>query len=117
MNLRSFKQKRDTSKLTVVLKENTWLSRYTTFGMKMDFGWGNGYVDLPKDHPMWGKHYDDIPVEVHGGLTYSEKTPDGMWRVGFDTAHLGDTFKKWPRSKVEEEANRLAKQLEDMICD
>ena len=33
----------------------------------MDFGWGNGYVVIPEGHPMHGKHYDDIPVEVHPG--------------------------------------------------
>lgn len=58
-------------------------------------GWGNGYIGLPKDHPWYGKHYDDIDVDVHGGLTYSEDhkpkhEPDGLWWIGFDTGHYQD---------------------------
>ncbi len=48
-----------------------------------------GYVILNKDNKYFGKHYDEIPVEVHGGLTYSEEE-DGDWVVGFDCAHYGD---------------------------
>lgn len=50
-------------------------------------GMFNGYVRLPEDHP--GRHgtYDQIDVDVHGGLTYGPD-PDG-W-VGFDTGHFGD---------------------------
>jgi len=33
----------------------------------------NGYVALPKGHPCYGKGYDNIDVEVHGGLTFSER--------------------------------------------
>lgn len=61
-----------------------------------------GYVALPKSHPYYGKNYDDIPIEVHGGLTYaracqgkichvpSEGESDDVWWVGFDCAHAGD---------------------------
>jgi hypothetical protein len=31
-----------------------------------------GYVSVPAEHPMFGKHYDDVEVTVHGGLTYAE---------------------------------------------
>ena len=56
-----------------------------------------GYVGLPKEHPDYGKHYDDIDVEVHGGLTfagYGTKIPGGpddrLWYVGFDCMHAYD---------------------------
>lgn len=54
-----------------------------------------GYVFLPKGHKLYGKHYDDVDVEVHGGLTFSEeathkKTEQKFWVFGFDTAHAGD---------------------------
>lgn len=52
-------------------------------------GYWSGYVDLPSGHPCYGKHYDEIDVKVHGGLTYSDKV-EGAWRVGFDCAHAGD---------------------------
>lgn len=47
----------------------------------------NGYVQLPTGHPWAHLGYDDMPVEVHGGLTYAE----GRW-IGFDTAHSGDVW-------------------------
>jgi hypothetical protein len=63
-----------------------------------------GYVGVAKDHPSYGKGYDDVDVEVHGGLTYAEacdEVQDGVchlpegaddvrWWFGFDCAHLGD---------------------------
>jgi len=55
-----------------------------------------GYVGVPKDHPLFGKNYNDVGADVHGGLTYSSeeigKYPvesDLHW-FGYDCAHLGD---------------------------
>ena len=63
-----------------------------------------GYVAVPPGHPAHGKGYDDVDVEVHGGLTYAsmcrEDTPichvpepgepaDVYW-LGFDCAHAWD---------------------------
>ena len=48
-----------------------------------------GYVILTKDNKFYGKHYDDIPVQVHGGLTFSDFY-EGDWMIGFDCAHHGD---------------------------
>ncbi len=103
-------------KLKTIIIENTWLPG-------MDHGWGNGYVLLPKDHHLHGKHYNDIDVEVHHGLTFAElvdehlvngwKSPDltkediGGWLVGFDTAHYQDTSENWPKEEVQAE-NRQA---------
>lgn len=91
-------------------------------------GWGNGYVLIPEGHPMHGKYYDDIPVSVHGGLTYSELVDDriiklfnlseedrGFWMVGFDTAHYGDSLVTWPKEMVQVEADNLKKQLEELL--
>src|SRR5438309_4447716 len=64
----------------------------------------NGYVAIPKDHPLFGKDYSqsvcDHPgcykhsieslINVHGGITYSGKDEDGFWWFGFDTAHSSD---------------------------
>jgi len=30
-----------------------------------------GYVGVGPDHPLHGVQYDDVDVDVHGGLTYS----------------------------------------------
>jgi len=54
-----------------------------------------GYVGLPKWHPCYGRLYNDIDIEVHGGLTFSEQG-DGerqdkdLWWLGFDCAHAWD---------------------------
>lgn len=80
-------------------------------------GWWCGYVDLPESHPLHGKHYREIvgswAVSVHGGLTYTEATDDGAWRLGFDTAHHGDTPDEWTLEATMEETKRLADQLID----
>jgi len=54
-----------------------------------------GYVGLPKWHPYYSKTYNDIDVDVHGGLTYAsegdgEYLPKGLWWIGFDCAHARD---------------------------
>ena len=48
-----------------------------------------GYVHLTPDSDYFGYEYDHIPVDCHGGLTYSSDH-DGEWVIGFDCAHLGD---------------------------
>lgn len=82
-----------------------------------------GYVGVPEGHPYFGKSYDDVPVDAHGGLTYSEKCaghichvpkpgmPDVVWWLGFDCAHSGDytpsngrywgTGYPWPSEKYD----------------
>ena len=111
------------------IRENTWIDR-----RYIDVGWGNGYVLIPPNHPYYEKHYDDIPVYVHGGLTFSEKLSNlnhdnwlelfemlekendntDYWVVGFDTAHAGDSIHNWTKEAVKNETQRLAKQLSDV---
>lgn len=109
--------------MKTILRPITWLQG-------TDTGWGNGYVLLPKEHPYHGKHYDEIPVTVHGGLTFanevteesvnSDWSPDlnkediGKWMVGFDTAHWSDTLETCPKEYVEKETNDLLAQLESL---
>jgi hypothetical protein len=56
-----------------------------------------GYVRIPPGHPWHGKFYDDVPADVHGGLTFAEADTacgkggeDNAWWLGFDCAHAGD---------------------------
>lgn len=60
-------------------------------------GYRCGYLRVTLGHPWFGKDYNDIDVDVHGGLTFSERgkactTHDGKdeWWVGFDCAHAFD---------------------------
>lgn len=56
------------------------------------------YVELPENNQYYGKDYDNIPIECHGGLTYSAygllptshpEYKNGYW-VGWDYAHYMD---------------------------
>jgi len=53
-----------------------------------------GYVGIPLDHPLAGHGYDDLPIEAHGGLTFSstprDSWPEGYYWYGWDYAHSGD---------------------------
>lgn len=54
-----------------------------------------GYVRVPPNHPAFQKPYDDVDVNVHGGLTFADLEPcaheDGQgWWLGFDCAHYND---------------------------
>ena len=40
----------------------------------------NGYVGVPKTHPFWGKHYDNVNVQIHGGLTFANEGVEG-WNI------------------------------------
>lgn len=69
--------------------------------------------------------YDSIPVEVHGGLTFSSRAEDcktwaeipiecrkDFWIIGFDRMHAGDNMITCPYEYVVNEAMALAVQLE-----
>lgn len=87
-------------------------------------GWGNGYVVLPPGHPWHGVDYDEINVDVHGGLTFSraannlswaEIEPDWLdgWVIGWDTAHFDDSLEEWPKERVIEQTLYLLQQCEN----
>jgi len=104
----------------------------------LDFGWGNGYVLLPFKHPFYNVHYDDIDINIHGGLTYSNKfdssnflkwienlkidgdvtidnfkTFENYWMIGFDTSHYGDDINSCPKYYVMNEVENLLDQCID----
>ena len=68
--------------------------RCAIVGRKM--GHRCGYIGLPKEHKYYGKDYNDIDVDIHGGWTYSNNSNDypvesnGLWWIGFDCAHWDD---------------------------
>jgi hypothetical protein len=105
------------------VRENTFLTR----GVYMDFGWGNGYVCIPPNHPLHGVDYSNFPdLECNGGLTFSEhaskltnwkelpKDCKDCWIVGFDTAHSWDRLSAWPKESVEFHTKKLAEQIEGL---
>lgn len=61
----------------------------------LDYGWGNGYVDLLEGHPLWDieEMVTSLPVSAPGGITgswYDERGGVKVWRIGFDTLHAWD---------------------------
>ena len=100
------------------------------FLYKHSMGHINGYVKLPEGHKWLGLDYDDIPVEVHGGLTFGGS---GSSFIGFDTAHAHDYWpnstyeytslfrhdkhsrREWTQALVAEETKRLARQVADNV--
>lgn len=94
--------------ITSFVKTNGWRSDADSRG------WGNGYVVIPKTSPLFGIPYDDISVNVHGGLTFGEISDEtGNWIIGFDTSHAGDTRITCTKQYVEEETERLRVHIEN----
>lgn len=70
--------------------------------LRNDMGNLCGYVGVGPDHPFYGKDYEEIDADVHGGLTYCGTcrppichvpkpgmTDDVFW-FGFDCGHFRD---------------------------
>jgi hypothetical protein len=66
-----------------------------------------GYVGVSPGHWAYGKDYEDVPADAHGGLTFAGKCQPGgedsgvchvveggeedrVWWLGFDCIHSGD---------------------------
>jgi len=117
------------------LQIESTLTKIPIYQRIFDFGWGNGYVLLPHNHPFYGKHYDDIGVVAHGGLTFSDylmlnhflewigdrefdgdvtlenyKKFDKWWMIGFDTAHAGDDSYVCSKEFVINETHEMIEQ-------
>lgn len=96
--------------LPIKLLEDTWSPSYGPSDI-IGHGWGNGYVKLVEGHSWYGMDYENIPVSIHGGLTFSRLLDNennnkgfdsGFW-IGFDTSHFGDNLSEWPEYKVWDE--------------
>lgn len=85
------------------------------------YGAVNGYVKIPAGHHWHGLDYDEIDVEVHGGLTYGGG--QSGW-IGFDCLHCGDFWpgsarygdslpsdREWTAEMVAEETRSLARKV------
>jgi hypothetical protein len=113
-------------------KQWTTSAGYEAEVLAMPMGHRCGYVTVPDGHPCEGKDYDELDVEVHGGLTFG----DGA-KFGFDCAHFYDAkdpelisdeyrkiYERWPRFDESgtvrtlefcvAECERLAAQLKEL---
>ena len=103
--------------------------------LHFEYGWGNGYVLLPPNHPFHGKQYENLSINIHGGLTYGEffksdqfinwigyrefygdinmdnyQKFQNYWIIGFDTAHCDDNLLTCSKEFVINETNDLLEQ-------
>lgn len=86
------------------------------------------YVRVPKGHKYYMKDYNDIDIDVHGGLTYSSEhlmvTNIEGWFIGWDYAHAGDYIgydkelqfainvdKKWTTAEIIADCVNVIEQL------
>lgn len=94
------------------------------------------YIKIPKNHKYYKKDYEEIDLEVHGGLTYSSKCLginenekiEG-WFLGWDYAHCEDYTgyeemypiefrtggKKWTTEEIQKEVLDACNQLAGVI--
>ena len=93
------------------------------------------YVEIPKEHKLYGKDYNNIDIDVHGGLTYSNDKLfisqftilDNSWFLGWDYAHcydysgyyeaddfLNTQAKKWTTEEIIEECKNAIDQIIDL---
>ena len=96
------------------------------------------YVGIPSTHKYYGLHYDDIDIQCHWGLTFSEKSNPNMpwftedekdlWWLGWDYGHCDDyapylddfgfdmtwngmELKKWTTKEILSECYNVVEQL------
>lgn len=101
-------------KIQKLLVANDWVSSNFIRGTH------NGYIGLPPEHPWHGKHYDDIPCDCHGGLTFSNRNErfdklaniprHSVWWIGFDTLHLYDTSENCNEQYVRTQVDSMEAQ-------
>jgi hypothetical protein len=76
------------------IENDFMLDDYRCVVVGQSMGHRCGYIGIPKGHSVYGKDYDEIDIDVHGGLTYAgdDNYPveSDLWWIGFDCAHSGD---------------------------
>lgn len=85
------------------------------------------YVEIPRESFLFGKGYQKIDIEVHGGLTFADSSLIGnkndSWFIGWDYAHCTDytgydidfefnrSAKKWTTEEIFEDVVSVIEQL------
>ncbi len=71
------------------------------------------YIEIPRTSKLYGKGYNDIDLDVHGGLTYANSDLNGVknnsWFIGWDYAHCGDYYGydiRWKGTELDSENNK-----------
>ena len=57
------------------------------------------YIEIPKGHRFYEKDYEEIDLDCHGGLTFSDVRDFGFgekYYIGWDYVHVGDYIPYFP---------------------
>lgn len=91
------------------------------------------YIMIPQNNKYFEKDYEEIDINVHGGLTYSNcylpfetrNSDNKSWYIGWDYAHHGDYAgyeekipkefriggKKWTTEEIKNEVREACYQI------
>lgn len=77
------------------VEKDFMIDEYRCVILGLSLGHRCGYVGLPQGHECYDMDYDDIEVDVHGGLTYSKLgmppvNDTSRYWIGFDCCHCDD---------------------------
>ena len=78
--------------------------------------WYAGYIEIPKEHPIYGRHCAYIDIPIHGGWTYNEPylgNKKDSWFIGFDTAHSFDDETTRNEEYVLSELHKAIDEMEE----
>lgn len=88
------------------------------------------YVRIPKGHKLYGKSYDGMRIDCHGGLTFAGELCfdlfEGNFWIGWDYVHAGDyagyymdnpklndgSDKKWTTAEIKKHIMNVIKQID-----
>ena len=78
-----------------IIEKDFKVDDYRCLILGLNLGHRCGYIGLPVGHKYYGKGYEDVEVDIHGGWTYASDSDHFMvesdlWWIGFDCAHYGD---------------------------
>lgn len=93
------------------------------------------YISIPQKHKFFEKNYDDIDIDCHGGLTFSDYRDFGCglkYYIGWDYAHFNDYIgyyeldclrdspfnhdddKRWTTEELLEDVKKVIEQLKEI---
>ena len=76
--------------------EKAWKDEETGFACQIirnHFGVLCGYVGVSQTHPLHGKGFQDLEIDVHDGLSFAgnhKDLPPPLWFFGFHCCHAHD---------------------------
>jgi hypothetical protein len=77
-------------------------------------GYLNGYVVIPRDHPLYAKKGEDLKINCYGGVSFADMF-EKVYVVGFDCAHAADIVPSLHKSRKTQSSYESYKNLSFVI--